>query len=342
MGRNGEETSVMTKRVHLIVSDPMATDLSGDFNLNGHDLLRECYNLSVVELQHVTVVGSDAFLNNTNIVEFILPHLTTCHSNTFAFCDNLLKFDAPSVTCLGTRAFDGCHRLRDVRIRSDATVFGSAFFRCFSLEVIAAAAGFNLDSGEIDERFGQVDPTVGLTRFVRWRIKMDRNKEIFKTTQCMLTLSNTQDEGAGTLRATTNDPIMDFLSGPARSLAGLVLSFKLGVKVGRGDMRKASKAKLLAAGLEMKVLRMETNWTYQTFWGVVVDDEGCAVSIINAIKGGLVNRSTARTWGLSVMMNGNVCDFGGIYGGGRNSTVGQIDALETSGGNVPPENCTIS
>ena len=31
------------------------------------------------------------------------------------------------------------------------------------------------------------------------------------------------------------------------------------VKVGKGDLREASKAKLLEVGLELKVLRMENN-----------------------------------------------------------------------------------
>ena len=69
----------------------------------------------------------------------------------------------------------------------------------------------------------------------------------------MLELANTpldgNDENGG-IRATTEDPLWAFIAGPASNLARLVLSFKLGVKVGRDDLRETSKAKLL----ELRVL----------------------------------------------------------------------------------------
>jgi len=71
----------------------------------------------------------------------------------------------------------------------------------------------------------------------------------------MLELANTPLDGYVEMRATTEDPLWAFLLGTGRDLAKPVLSFKLGVKVGKGDLRKTSKAKLLEVGLELKVLK---------------------------------------------------------------------------------------
>ena len=103
------------------------------------------------------------------------------------------------------------------------------------------------------------DPTVGITRFAKWCIQMDDNKEYYKRAMVMLKLANTPLNGNAGMRATTEDSLWAFPAGPGRDLANLVLSFKLGVKVGKGNLRKASKKKLLEVGLELKVLRIENN-----------------------------------------------------------------------------------
>ena len=43
------------------------------------------------------------------------------------------------------------------------------------------------------------------------------------------------------MRATTDAPIWAFAAGLERDLAKLILSFKLGVKVGKGDLREARR-----------------------------------------------------------------------------------------------------
>jgi len=57
----------------------------------------------------------------------------------------------------------------------------------------------------------------------------------------ILELANTpmngNDENGG-MRATTDNPEWAFLAGPGRDLAKLVLSFKLAVKVGKGNLRR--------------------------------------------------------------------------------------------------------
>jgi len=86
------------------------------------------------------------------------------------------------------------------------------------------------------------------------------------------------------MRATTEDPIWAFVAGLGRDMAKLVLSFACEVKVGKGHLREASKAKLSEVGLELKVLRIENNcWGGNVeHWGVIVDDEG------KLIEGGII------------------------------------------------------
>ena len=91
---------------------------------------------------------------------------------------------------------------------------------------------------------------------------MDENKEYYKSAMVMFKLASTPlngNEENGGMLAMTEDPIWAFVAGPGSDLAKLILSFKLEVKVRKGDLREANKAKLLEVGLEVKVLRMENN-----------------------------------------------------------------------------------
>lgn len=117
---------------------------------------------------------------------------------------------------------------------------------------------FELDNGEKD-KWGYNDPTAGITRFTKWCNQMDDNKGYYKSAMGMFKLANTLLCWNLGMRAMTKDPIWAFLERRGRNLATLGLSFKLGVKVGKGELREAQKAKLLEAGLELKVLRMEDN-----------------------------------------------------------------------------------
>jgi len=89
---------------------------------------------------------------------------------------------------------------------------------------------------------------------VKWCNKMDDNKESYKTAMVMLELANTPLDGNTGMRASTEDPMRAFVAGPGRNMAKLNLSFKLGVKVGKGDLREVSKEELLEVGLELKAL----------------------------------------------------------------------------------------
>jgi len=87
---------------------------------------------------------------------------------------------------------------------------------------------------------------------------MDDRKEYYKTAIVLNRLCNTTITRSR-MWAWTDDPIWGFVAGPECGMAEFILSFMRGVKVGKGDLRQASKAKLLEVGLELKVLRMEKN-----------------------------------------------------------------------------------
>ena len=102
---------------------------------------------------------------------------------------------------------------------------------------------------------------------------MDDNKEYYESATCMIRLCKTPIT-CSRMRASTDDPLWAFVAGPRRDVAKLIISFKLGVKVGKGDLREASKAKLLKVGLELKELKMENNGSNMVIWGLIVDGEG--------------------------------------------------------------------
>jgi len=95
-------------------------------------------------------------------------------------------------------------------------------------------------------------------------------------------------------------------------MAKLILSFKLGVKVGKGDLREAKKAKLFEVG------RMEHNGLgNMQHWRVVVDEEGVVIAggIREAVRRGIVTvENYEYWWGLWKRENGDVYDVRGIYG----------------------------
>ena len=166
---------------------------------------------------------------------------------------------------------------------------------------------------------GHNDATVGITRFAKWRNQMDDNKEYYKTAMGMLELANSPLNGNVGMQATIEDPIWAFLAGPGRDFAKLVLSFNLGVKVGKGGLREASKAKLLEVGLELKVLRMENNGLGGNMghWGVIVDDESEVIDrgIREAVRRGLVTEAKRYLWwGLKKRANGDIYNRDSIYG----------------------------
>jgi len=120
---------------------------------------------------------------------------------------------------------------------------------------------------------------------------MDDNKEYSKTATIMLELANTPFFGNIGMRALIEDPTWAFVTGPGRDMAKFILSFACRVKVGKGDLRKESKAKLLEVGLELKVLRMEADGHHMEHWGLGVCDGGKVIEggIREAVRRGLAS-----------------------------------------------------
>ena len=119
------------------------------------------------------------------------------------------------------------------------------------------------------------------------------------------------------MRASTEDSMWAFVAGPRRDMAKLILSLACGVKVGKGDLREASKEKLLEVGLELRVLRADSNKYNMRHWGVIVDKEGVTIAGggREAVRRGLVTEENCEIWwGLWKNANGDVYDRYGIYG----------------------------
>jgi len=130
----------------------------------------------------------------------------------------------------------------------------------------------------------------------------------------MIALCNAQDS-YGVPRATPDTPVMNFLSGPGKDLARHVLSFVCGVKVGRGDLRKLSAAKLLKVGLEVGALNIDRNMWNKKFWGITVDKRGEEIDINDAIRDGILAEEYSEDWGVTVHgKTGDVIDTNGRYG----------------------------
>jgi len=66
--------------------------------------------------------------------------------NAFLLCRNLVKVTAPFVEEVGESSFIGAYNLRHVTLRLDVVVKPEAFQFCLSIEVLAAAVGFELNN----------------------------------------------------------------------------------------------------------------------------------------------------------------------------------------------------
>jgi len=81
---------------------------------------------------------------------------------------------------------------------------------CLSLDVLVASVGFEL---------GTVDPTVGITQFLKWKNQEDAsNKVCYESAMVLLELRG-REASSGIMRAATDDQVMAFLAGRGRNLA---------------------------------------------------------------------------------------------------------------------------
>jgi len=162
--------------------------------------------------------------------------------------------------------------------------FGSTFQGCTILHALAASVSFDVSSLDYPP-----NPSRGVRKYILWRAVMDENKKSWYTYMLCLKLVSTPS-GEGNFRATTEDPIMDFLIEAGPDVARYILSFALGEKRGKGDLRKATREELKDVVLETKALVLSQNEVNHTVWDVYVDRSGAVVTLEDAISRNLINQ----------------------------------------------------
>jgi hypothetical protein len=281
MGRTSEEEEkedgdylVTTARVELVISDPAVREI-------GHHAFEGCVNIWKIRAPFVEEVGEYAFLNCRNLVEVVLPNVNTVNNRAFQLRTCLRKVALPNARSIVEYAFGYCYDLRHITLHPDVEVDRWAFSYCLSLEVLAASTNFEIDTGDKTPG-GNNDPTRGITRYLKWRNESDaaRKEQMYAyMVMTKLCFVDEKDPNAPPARAKPNDPISKFLVEKCMGDTGIgrhLLSF-FGETRGKGDLRAATKAELLAVGLELKALRKENNSFNRLHWGVMVDDNGEAV-----------------------------------------------------------------
>ena len=258
-------------RVHVVISDRAVREI-------GHYAFNGCVNLWKISAPFVEKVGRYAFYLCKGVVEVFLPNVNTVNLRAFHSCVRLCKVALPSAKLICDFAFAYCFDLRNISFHPEIFVGWHAFSRCLSLEVLAASADFEVDTGG-DVDAGNNAPTVGITRYIKWRNESDFiRKECLYTYKAMITLCehDEDDPSARPPRAEPTYPVMKFLVGCGEEgILRNVLCFCLGETWGgRGHLRSESKGRLLDVALELKALKEENNYENEKYWGVRVDENG--------------------------------------------------------------------
>ena len=265
-----DEYVVTTARVELVISDRAVREI-------GMSAFGGCVNLWKIKAPFLEEVKWQGLWSCRNLVEVVLPNVNTVKYGAFAWCPSLRKVTLPSARSIEPDTFEYCYDLRHITLHPDVEVRISAFITSLSLEILAASTNFEVDTGDWED--GDIDPTRETTRYLKWRNESDfARKEQMYTYMAMTELCNVDedDPNAPPARAKPNDPISKFLVEKCMGDTGIgrhILSF-FGETRGKGDLRGATKAELLAVGLDLKVLREENNHLNQDYWGVEVDENG--------------------------------------------------------------------
>ena len=192
----------------------------------------------------------------------------------FQHCTKLRRIELPSARELSGRAFYGCHDLRNLILRPDVELHGDdVFTQCRLLRCLAASTKFVFGSMETTD----VNTTVIL--YLKWRNLVDVNKELFTTITSLLKLcSLCHVSPRNPLSATAPYPhlrssMICMSTNVGRGINRHILSF-LGERRGYGDLREATKERLLEVALECKCLRADENAQNESFCDVTVDSNG--------------------------------------------------------------------
>ena len=120
---------------------------------------------------------------------FPLPFAYT--SNTFLDCRTLIEVALPNVLSIDKGAFLACYALRHIKIHPNVNIAKVTFFASLSLEVLATCAGFELNAGDVTPTYGNPDPTVAITSYLKSQCELDRQqRDIFLTYNLLLKLCN--------------------------------------------------------------------------------------------------------------------------------------------------------
>ena len=199
----------------------------------------------------------------------------------FALCRSLERIHIVSASKLGVMFLDDNRSLRYVDLNLTVQLNPMSFHNCLSLEVLAAASNFNINTGTRLTPFGANDNTDGITRYLKWRNENDLLMELYFTTVTMLKLCERDDKDPNVPpRATPNDAVMKFLVEKGCGKFGFgrhVLSFVYGER-GEGDLRGVKKERLLQSALKFNLIPAGIDsigaHMIRQFWSVHVGTDG--------------------------------------------------------------------
>ena len=145
----------------------------------GYEAFEWSKNLWKVTATCASGVHAGAFRGCENLNEAILP-CANIGNGSFENCSKLTNVRLPNATSIGRYAFEDCFALRHITLHPNFNIVEVAFFRSLLLEVLATSAGFELDTGD-EFKDGTLNPTVAITRYLKWRCENDRQKDVFHT-----------------------------------------------------------------------------------------------------------------------------------------------------------------
>eukprot|EP00520_Triparma_pacifica_P001530 CAMPEP_0118655860 /NCGR_PEP_ID=MMETSP0785-20121206/13172_1 /TAXON_ID=91992 /ORGANISM="Bolidomonas pacifica, Strain CCMP 1866" /LENGTH=307 /DNA_ID=CAMNT_0006548663 /DNA_START=90 /DNA_END=1009 /DNA_ORIENTATION=- len=266
--REEEEENIPTAVVHLMVDDRECTEICCEG-------LQDSVNLWKLTAPYITELVMRSVMGCDRMVEANLSSVELVGGCAFAHCNILRTVNVPNAKLFGKICFYRCFELRHVTFRPDAEIStDQTFSYCLSLMILAASTDFEIDTGERTPT-GKLDPTVGIIRYLRWRNRMDEGKVVFRTIMTLLKLCDYHNENeTEEVRCEPLDGVGKFLlQHKDGGVTSHIFSF-FGEKRGLGDLRNATKALLLAVGLDRNVLRREHNTHIDRVFGIRVNREG--------------------------------------------------------------------
>lgn len=96
---------------------------------------------------NISVVKSNCFYRDQNIVAFSANNCKTIGSVAFSSCVNLQAVNIPNCTSIYNSAFYGCTQLEAVNVDSCKSIYDNAFYSCCSLSSIYAPSATYVGSG---------------------------------------------------------------------------------------------------------------------------------------------------------------------------------------------------